>query len=45
MEKLLVLVGLLLSLTAFAELEVHEWGSINVVTGDETVTVGDISDA
>jgi len=44
MKKLLVLVGLLLSLNAFAELEVHEWGSINVVTGDETVTVGDISD-
>ena len=31
-------------LTAYAELEVHEWGSINIVTGTNQVNVGDISD-
>lgn len=30
--------------TCFAELEVHEWGSINIVTGTDQVNVGDISD-
>ena len=30
--------------TAYADLEVHEWGSINIVTGTDQVTVGDISD-
>jgi len=31
-------------LNCFATFEVHEWGSINIVTGTDEVVVGDISD-
>lgn len=35
---------LFVSLQVMADLEVHEWGSINLVTGQENVIVGNIAD-
>ncbi len=44
MKFLPSLLSLLLSLSLHAEFVVHEWGSINLVTGQQKVTVGDIAD-
>lgn len=43
MKKLFPLL-FLICFSASAELEVHEWGSINIVTGQKQLVVGDIAD-
>ena len=42
--RLLVVAFFAFVFSSFADLEVHEWGSINIVTGEDSVRVGDISD-
>ena len=42
--RIILTVILMVTSVAYADLEVHEWGSIHIVTGTDKVTVGDISD-
>ena len=42
--KIFITAFLMFSISLMAELEVHEWGSINIVTGQQKVTVGNIAD-